>query len=46
MPCLEPVMVMAVGWGWERREGRKVDMPFMTPKRLVSMIYSQREKFG
>ena len=38
MPCLEPVMTIEVGEVEERRVGRKVEMPFMTPKRLVSMI--------
>ena len=38
MPCLEPVMTIEVGEAEERRAGRKVEMPFMTPKRLVSMI--------
>ena len=39
MPCFEPVMMMEVGEGEERMVGRKVEMPFMTPKRFVSKIY-------
>ena len=39
MPCFEPVMMMEVSWDWARMVGRKVEMPLMTPKRLVSIIW-------
>ena len=39
MPCFEPVMTMEVGLGLrDWRVGRKVERPFMTPKRLVDII--------
>ena len=38
MPCLEPVITMEVLEERDRMRGRKVEMPFMTPKRLVSII--------
>jgi hypothetical protein len=41
MPYLEPVMMIAGGEEKETvdwMEGKKVLMPWMTPKRLVSMI--------
>ena len=44
MPCLEPVMMMVEGVDaddWMR--GRKVEMPFITPKRLVSMTWIKGE---
>ena len=34
---------MAVSLERERTTGRKVDMPFMTPKRLVSIICDYRD---
>lgn len=38
MPCLEPVMIMEVGWEaveWVVTRGRRVERPFITPKRLI-----------
>ena len=39
MPCFEPVMTIEVGCFCVRNEGRKVEMPLMTPKRFVSIIW-------
>ena len=38
MPCLEPVMMIEDGDEEDWTSERNVEMPFMTPKRLVSMI--------
>ena len=38
MPCFEPVMTIEVGWLCVRSDGRKVEMPLMTPKRFVSIV--------
>ena len=42
MPCLEPVMMIEDGDEEDWTSGRKVEMPFMTPKRLTSMICAVR----
>jgi hypothetical protein len=42
MPCFEPGMMLEAGLSFvaeDWMEGRKVEIPFMTPNRFTSMIF-------